>query len=261
MLDVIDLGELAAGVGGDELVELALGLLAEVGTVDEEKDAAGAGELDQPIGEGAGGVGLAGAGGHLDERAGAVGGEGFLKGGDGLDLALAEMGGRQRMRGRQRGEAGTQRVGLGKPGGECRGLVESEDATRARPWVTLIAEEGFDPSRFVGERNRFRAGEKIREEVGEVFAVVGGLLGDGGKRGAFFFGLDHAERDAINEEEVVAAAGLERNLAERDAAGGGRVESLVVLDGPIGSREHRVDRDAGLGLGHGRGAPLGVGHG
>lgn len=92
VLDVVDLGERAPSVGGDELVELALGLFAEVAAVDEEEDAAGAGEFDQPVGEGAGGVGLAGAGGQLDERARAVGGKGGFEGGDGLDLARTQVG-------------------------------------------------------------------------------------------------------------------------------------------------------------------------
>ena len=78
VLDVVELGELAAGVGRDELVELAHGLLAEIGAVHEEQDALGPGVLDQAVGEAAGGVGLARAGGHLDERAGMVGGEGLL---------------------------------------------------------------------------------------------------------------------------------------------------------------------------------------
>ena len=39
MLDVVKLGELAAVVGGDELLELFQGLAAEVGAVDQEQDA------------------------------------------------------------------------------------------------------------------------------------------------------------------------------------------------------------------------------
>ena len=79
MLDVVDLGELAAGVGRDELLELGHGLAAEIGAVDEEQDALGPGVLDEPVGEAARGVGLARAGGHLDERARMGGGEGFLR--------------------------------------------------------------------------------------------------------------------------------------------------------------------------------------
>ena len=49
VLDVVKLGELAAVVGRDELLELLQGLAAEVAAVDEEEDAARAGELDQAV--------------------------------------------------------------------------------------------------------------------------------------------------------------------------------------------------------------------
>ena len=54
MLDVVKLGELAAVVGRDELLELRRrdqGLVAEVAAVDEEEDAARAGELDEAVNE------------------------------------------------------------------------------------------------------------------------------------------------------------------------------------------------------------------
>ena len=66
VLDVVKLGELAAVVGRDELLEFFQGLVAEVAAVDEEEDAARAGELDEAVNEVDGGVGLAAAGGHLD---------------------------------------------------------------------------------------------------------------------------------------------------------------------------------------------------
>ncbi len=49
VLDVVQLGELAAVVGRDELLELLERLPAEVGAVDQEQDALGAGELDQAV--------------------------------------------------------------------------------------------------------------------------------------------------------------------------------------------------------------------
>src|SRR5207302_4667141 len=75
VLDAVKLGELAAVVGRDELLEFFQGLIAEVAAVDEEKDATRAGELEA-VNEVDGGVGL--AGGHLDEGAAFVGGEGAL---------------------------------------------------------------------------------------------------------------------------------------------------------------------------------------
>ena len=92
VLDVVKLGELAAVVGRDELLEFFQGLVAEVAAVDEEEDAARAGVLDEAVDEVDGGVGLAAAGGHLDEGAAFVGGEGVLEVADGFDLCGPQIG-------------------------------------------------------------------------------------------------------------------------------------------------------------------------
>src|SRR5437588_13052735 len=81
VLDVVKLGELAAVVGRDELLvprRRDRGLVAEVAAIDEEEDAARAGKLDEAVNEVDSGVGLAAAGGLLDEGAAFVGGEGFF---------------------------------------------------------------------------------------------------------------------------------------------------------------------------------------
>lgn len=78
-LDVVEVRKFAAVVGGGELLEFVNGRAAEVAVVDEEEDALGPGVLDEAVGLGDRGEGLAGAGGHLDERSRAVLGEGFLK--------------------------------------------------------------------------------------------------------------------------------------------------------------------------------------
>lgn len=96
-LDVVEVGEFAAVVGGGELLEFVDGLAAEVAAVDEEEDALGTGVLDEAVGLGDGGVGLAGAGSHLEEGAGAVVGEGDFEAGDGGDLAVSEGGFDQRV--------------------------------------------------------------------------------------------------------------------------------------------------------------------
>ncbi len=104
VLDVVELGELAAGIGRDELLKLGEGLPAEIGAVDEEEDVARAGVFDEAIGEGAGGEGLARAGGHLDEGARLRFGEGLFEAGDGFDLAVAHVRRRRGMLERHLGE-------------------------------------------------------------------------------------------------------------------------------------------------------------
>src|SRR5438034_7369153 len=101
VLDVVMLGELAAVVGRDELLEFFQGLVAEVAAVDEEEDAARAGELDEAVNEVDGGVSLAAAGSHLDEGAAFVGGERALEVADGFDLRGPEIGGGHLIRARK----------------------------------------------------------------------------------------------------------------------------------------------------------------
>ena len=92
------------------------------------------------VSEGAGGVGLAGAGGHLDERAGTVGGEGFFERGDGLNLTRAEIGRGQRISRGQRGEAGAKRVGLDVPRPVLLGNVRGRLAALVSERAPLYAE-------------------------------------------------------------------------------------------------------------------------
>jgi hypothetical protein len=91
---------------------------------------------------------IAGAGGHLDEGAGAVGGEGLFKAGDGVDLALAERGSVQRG---ELAKAGAEGIGLLDEFEQVLGRVEGEDGARAGVGVALVAEVGFDAGGLVGE--------------------------------------------------------------------------------------------------------------
>ena len=70
VLHVVQLGELAPIVRGDELVELLEGLPAQVVAVHQEEHAPRFGVLDQPVDKVDRGEGLAAAGGHLDQGAG-----------------------------------------------------------------------------------------------------------------------------------------------------------------------------------------------
>ena len=103
--------------------------MAEIGAVDEEQDAARAGVLDEPVGEGAGGVGLARAGGHLDQRAGLVLGERLFQAGDGFDLAVAHAERDERVCRRHRLQTYPQRVRFGEPRGQRLRLAPDRSKT------------------------------------------------------------------------------------------------------------------------------------
>src|SRR5206468_8790164 len=144
VLDVVKLGELAAVVGGDELLEFFQGLVAEVAAVDEEEDATRAGELDEAVNEVDGRVGLAAAGGHLDEGAAFVGGEGALDVADSFDLRGPEVTLRHLIRSRKIGEAGVE-VGVRfEVFEEGFGFVESEDVAALGRRIELIGELRLD---------------------------------------------------------------------------------------------------------------------
>ena len=91
LLDDVFLGELVVVHGRDELLELGERLPAEIAAVHEEEDALRAAVFHEAIDEIDGGVGLARAGGHLNERAAATCGEGFLQIVDRFDLRGPEL--------------------------------------------------------------------------------------------------------------------------------------------------------------------------
>ena len=71
------------------------------------------------------------------------------------------------------------------------------------------------------------------------------LLGDAGEECALLLRFDHARGLTIDEEEVVAGAGLEGSFTNRDAPTRERVELPVVLNDPPGSDELLIDLLAG----------------
>ena len=228
MLNVVEFGELAAGIGRDELLELGGGLTTEIGSIHEEENTASPRILDEPIGEGTGGVGLARARGHLDEGAGFGFCKRFLKTCDGFDLALAHPGGGEGMREGHLGQPVAQGSRLGQPLGQCLGSMKTEHATGTRLRIAFIAEERFDASRFVIERKPVGG----LEEIGKVLAIMGGLVSHGGERHADFLGFNHANGLAIHQQQVIAAARFQGNFAKSDAAGGAKVNVFVILDDP-----------------------------
>ncbi len=85
------------------------------------------------------------------------------------------------------------------------------------------------------------------------FAVVGGLFGDGGERGALRLGFDYAEREAVDEEKVIAATEGEENFTKGNAASRGGFDGHIVLHGRTCCDEVLVDSAVGGGVGeHGR---------
>ena len=213
-LDVVEVGEAASVVGGGEVLELPDGLAAKVSAVDEEEDALGPGVLDEAVGLGDGGVGLAGAGGHLEQRARAVVGEGFLQLQDRIDLAVAEGCGVQLG---EMPEAGTEGIGLLDELDEVLRPVEGKDGARAGVGIALVAEVRLDAGGLV------REGQWIRPALGDPVlggGVAGGLLGHAGECGAGFLSLYDAERLAIDEEHIVGGAAKGLHLADSNTTGG-----------------------------------------
>src|SRR5207244_4891174 len=106
------------------------------------------------ISKGTRGIGLSGAGGHLDERTRLIASKGLFEVRDGFDLASAHAGRGERMREGHFCEPGAKGVRFGGPRGECFRAMKREDAARARLGVAIIAKESFDPGGFVEERKR-----------------------------------------------------------------------------------------------------------
>ena len=84
--------------------------------------------------------------------------------------------------------------------------------------------------------------------VGQAPAVLLGLHLHAGQCGPFTLGLHHASGLPVHVQQVVrvAVAGLQGELAHRDARGRVQVDRRVVLDGPSRPFEHIVYLDARL---------------
>lgn len=197
--------------------------------------------FEQAVDRGDGGEGLARAGGHLDEGAGAGEAEGFFEIGDGLDLARAKVGG---IEGGEIVEAGAERAGGGEGFAEGLGAVEGKDLAGAGLGVALVGEADDDAGGLV-EEGQGDAGGLDPLQLGG--GVVGGLLLDGGDVGAegFLFGFDDADGAAVDEKDVVGGAGVGSLFADGLAGAGVEVDGVLGLHGPTGGAELRVDGVAG----------------
>jgi hypothetical protein len=114
--------------------------------------------------------GLAAAGGHLDQGARAVGGQGLFEVGNGFDLGRLQALGNQWG---QMAQAAAQRVGLAGPPGQRLGPVEGEGAPAARVGVEAVGEIGFDPGALVEKGERLVPGWR---QIGQAQAVLLGLV-------------------------------------------------------------------------------------
>ena len=105
-------------------------------------------------------------------------------------------------------------------------------------------------SLVIGPSERQRRDRWV-EPVGEAGRVLRDLRVDADERLARLLRLQHADRLAIHEQQVVgvAVAGLELELAYRDTLRRRQVHLGAVLHDPAGRSERRVDLDPGCGLG------------
>ena len=231
VLDDVGVGEAVGGARRVEVLKLLQRLVAEVVAVHQEQNAFGARLANQPPGERAGGEGLAGAGGELNQRPGPVLGQRSFKAGDGLDLAVAQT---ARVERRHLPQPGAQGVGLAQPVVQRLGAVKGEQPARARLGVAPVAEEGLGAGALVVvDEQIVPAGEVLRQAQ----HVLLGLLGDAAQGHAGLLGLDDACGLAGDEQQVVAGPGRQREFTHRHAQGRVAVEVVPVLQYPAGSTQ------------------------
>ena len=131
------------------------------------------------------------------------------------------------------------------PLGEGFGFVEGEDGAAAGVGFEEVGEAGFDAGGFVAEGEGSAWGGKV---VGQADAVSGGLGFDADEGGAGAFGFDDADGGTIDVEEVVGETVtlFEGEFADGDALGGGEIDLVAGLEGPVSGGEEAVDFYAGL---------------
>ena len=253
-VDVVQLGELPAVVGRLVILELGHRLLGQVVAVDQEQDAVEAAVLEQPVRQGDGGVGLAGAGGHLHQapieplltqtRLDAV---------DRGDLRWTQ---RPLVKRRQVTDlAAPRRVLLVLALEDVREsgrLGDVEDPPRRRFGVVAVGEVGFGAAGLEDERQPPLLRECRELHLGrQALGVLARLPLHARKRGALGFGLDHSDDSLVDVKQVVGAAvaRLERDFADCDALRGEQVHRLLVLHRPAGLDELPVYEHAGARFG------------
>ena len=133
------------------------------------------------------------------------------------------------------------------------------DAAGLRLGIEAVDEAGLDAGADVLEGERRDRGIQPGRQSGGVPVRLQLDAGQGVSRG---FGFHDAGRLPVDEQHVVGetVAGRHPELAHGDAAAGGEVKRLAVLDDPARLGERRVDLPAGALLGgqrHRR--PTGVG--
>ncbi len=244
VLDVVELGELAAVVGRREPLELLQRLAAEVGAVDEEEDPPRVGVLDQPVADVGGGERLARPGRHLDQRPRPVRRQRLLEVRDRPELRRPQP---RLLQLRQPAQPVAQRrrvrmaAELLEPAGERLGPVEREHRPARRLGVEPVREPRLGPGRLVDEREA--ALDRRLELVRQPVDVLRALVLDAGERLALLLRLHHARRAAVEEQQVVGAAvrPLHHELPHRHTPGGGEVHGPRVLHRPAGGLQHLVD--------------------
>ena len=92
--------------------------------------------------------------------------------------------------------------------------MKRKDVAAARLGIEAVGEAGFRAGGLVAERQRRAPGGKTERHA---LHILLRLLLDAGERMARRFGLDRADRFAVNEQRVVRLAGLEGQLAHGDA--------------------------------------------
>ena len=210
--------------------------------------------LEQPVRQGDGGVGLAGAGGHLHEAA--------------VEALLAQAGldavDRGDLRGPQRPFVQRRQVAdlaaprrvlllLALEDVRERGrLRDVEDAPRPRFGIVAVGEVGLGAAGLEDERQPPVLRERGEPHLGgQSLGVPARLPLDARQRGSLGLGLDHPDDALVDVEQVVGAAvaGLQRDLADGDALRGEQVHRLLVLHRPAGVGELPVDEHPGACLG------------
>jgi hypothetical protein len=115
------------------------GLANQIGAIGEKQNAAELCMLEQPMTEDASGIGLAGAGRHLDQRTRVVGGERGFELPYGVGLTVPQPLGQQR---RHRLQPVADRR-VGEPAPQCLGAVKEEHAARPRRRVGMVPKQSL----------------------------------------------------------------------------------------------------------------------
>ena len=227
--NTIQFGERTVIVIGSICQEFTLCLFTQALGIYQEQYSIYTGVLQQTINGSNCGKGFTRTGSHLDQRLRLIGSKRFLQIADGGDLALAETGS---IKIRELLHAVADRIRLFHQPLQFLRLMEREDCARTVLNIVIVSKTSQFSSSLINKTNLVDTLDPFESTVYIAVRLTfycGNIF-----TGIILFGLDNANRSAINKQSIVNRTGAGGEFTHRNAQSRKEIELLHILDDPSG---------------------------